>query len=715
MLTKKPPYSLQAVFIGLCLLTISLAMTLAMLPRASAAADFDIADVMSAPFPDNLVAASETDVIAWTSNDQGARNVWVAEGPDWLGRQVTQWPDDDGQAVSVLDLAPDGSWLVIARGSQPNRDGWTAAPAQDREGAKLQHWLLSLTDPDAKPVEIERWGRLSPDDSMIAWVEDGAIHVAEFSGDAPDAEQGRIIATPREGAEALTWSPDGTRIAFVSDRGTHAFIGIANVDGSGFNFPAPHVTRDSEPAWSPDGSQVAFLRRWAPASRLPFEPVIAAPIPWQIVVMNVATGKTTTVFQAEKAHGSHFAGINADRNLWWTRDDRLVFPWEKDGWKRLWSIASSGKDLRLITPGDHVIQHAQLASDGLSIVFDSNRDDIDRKHIWSVSADGTGLELLTPGTGIEWMPRKLPSGAIAFIGSGARMAARPFVMPEGRGSRSTPQGELPGSFPGNKLVVPEQVIFPATDGMQIHGQLFTPPDMQPGERRPALLFLHGGSRRQMLLGFHNRGYYHNAYAMNQWLAASGFIVLAVNYRSGVGYGLEFREAQDYGATGASEVRDVIRAGLWLAARDDVDPDRIGLWGGSYGGYLTAHGLTQAPDLFAAGVDIHGVHDWNVGIGNFVPSYEPENLPEFSELAFASSPLAHIDRWRAPVLLIHGDDDRNVRFSETVTLARELEQRGIHWESLVFPDEVHGFLLHRNWLTAYRATQDFFDRFIGPDH
>jgi len=141
----------------------------------------------------------------------------------------------------------------------------------------------------------------------------------------------------------------------------------------------------------------------------------------------------------------------------------------------------------------------------------------------------------------------------------------------------------------------------------------------------------------------------------------------------------------------------------------VDPDRIGLWGGSYGGYLTALGLARASDLFASGVDIHGVHDWNVVINNFVPSYDPVAREEAARLARESSPMAYLDGWTSPVLLIHGDDDRNVPFSETVDLAEQLRKRDVPFEQLVFPDEVHGFLLHENWLRAYRATADFFDR------
>jgi dipeptidyl aminopeptidase/acylaminoacyl peptidase len=271
---------------------------------------------------------------------------------------------------------------------------------------------------------------------------------------------------------------------------------------------------------------------------------------------------------------------------------------------------------------------------------------------------------------------------------------------------------LPRDFPADALVEPEAVSVSASDGMRIHAQLFRPQNHRPGERHKAAIFFHGGSRRQMLLGWHYMFYYHNSYAMNQYLASRGYVVLSVNYRSGIGYGLDFREALDYGANGGSEFRDVVGAGLYLRGRDDVDPDRIALWGGSYGGYLTALGLARASDLFAAGVDIHGVHDWNVVIRNFVPSYQAEQHAEVARRAFESSPMASIASWRSPVLLIHGDDDRNVPFSESVDLAEALAKHGVEHEELVFPDEIHDFLLYKNWLAAYEAAAAFLDRKLG---
>jgi dipeptidyl aminopeptidase/acylaminoacyl peptidase len=301
-------------------------------------------------------------------------------------------------------------------------------------------------------------------------------------------------------------------------------------------------------------------------------------------------------------------------------------------------------------------------------------------------------------------------GDIAYLHSDFREPARAAIL-SATGSKDLAPDTISSDFPAAQLVSPQPVMISAADGVQIHAQLFLPRNLPAGERRPAVVFFHGGSRRQMLLGWHYMYYYNNAYAMNQYLTSRGFIVLSVNYRSGIGYGLDFREALNYGARGASEFNDVMGAGLYLRGRADVDPARIGLWGGSYGGYLTALGLARASDLFAAGVDFHGVHDWNDVIRNFTPSYDPEKQQEAARIAFESSPMAAVNTWRSPVLLIHGDDDRNVPFNQTVMLVEALRKQNVDFEQLIFPDEVHDFLMYGHWLAAYHASEEFLRRHL----
>ncbi len=347
-------------------------------------------------------------------------------------------------------------------------------------------------------------------------------------------------------------------------------------------------------------------------------------------------------------------------------------------------------------------------------MLSSNQDDIDRRHLWRVSVSGGPARAVTSGTDLEWMP-VATAGGVAFLHSGTKLPARAAIQ-IGGAVRDLAPDSIPADFPANSLVVPQQVIYNSTDGMQIHGQLFLPPSLKPGEKRKALVFMHGGSRRQMLLGWHYMDYYNNAYGMNQYLAGQGYIVLSINYRSGIGYGLAFREPANYGARGASEFNDVEGAGLYLKSRPDVDAAHVGLWGGSYGGYLTAMGLARASNLFAAGVDFHGVHDWTVlnaaNAGAPAASGDPlaqATRQEAARVAFASSPMASVSGWKSPVLLIHGDDDRNVSFSETVTLVAALRRQGAYFEQLIIPDEIHGFLRHASWLRAYHAAADFFAR------
>jgi dipeptidyl aminopeptidase/acylaminoacyl peptidase len=251
------------------------------------------------------------------------------------------------------------------------------------------------------------------------------------------------------------------------------------------------------------------------------------------------------------------------------------------------------------------------------------------------------------------------------------------------------------------------VVLTSADGVQFHGQLFLPKDLKPGEKRAALVYMHGGPMRQMLLGWHYMYYYANGYAMNQFLASRGYIVLAINYRSGIGYGRAFREAPNRAGRGASEYQDVVAAGKYLQSRADVDAKHVGLWGGSYGGYLTALGLGRNSDLFATGVDFHGVHDWPAD------NWEGKHIPpDLVKLAHDSSPVAAVNTWKSPVLFIHGDDDRNVMFSQTVDLAARLRAQGVEIEQVIFPDEVHDFLLYRSWLKALQSSSDYLDRKLG---
>jgi dipeptidyl aminopeptidase/acylaminoacyl peptidase len=436
--------------------------------------------------------------------------------------------------------------------------------------------------------------------------------------------------------------------------------------------------------------------------------------PWSIRVADVATGEGHEIWVAAQGPGSVFRALDANDQLFWAADNHLIFPWEGDGWTHLYAVSLQGGPARLLTPGDFEVENASFSPDHKTVVYSSNQSDSERRHIWEVSTAGERPIDLTHGTGIETQPVIASDNrTVAVLHSDARIPIRPAILADSGQIRDLAPQTIPADFPASQLVVPQPVVFSATDGMQIHAELFLPSDNAACVPHPAIVFVHGGSQRQMLLGWHYMSYYSGAYALNQYLVSRGYIVLSINYRSGIGYGLNFREALQYGATGASEFRDVEGAALYLRSRCDVQPAHIGIWGGSWGGYLTALALARASDLFSAGVDMSGVHDWNIDHPeNFSISDTDADTNARWRLAWESSPLSSIQTWRSPVLLIQGDADDEVPFLQTVQLAAALRQQKVEFQELIFPDDAHNFLLYRDWLAAYAASADFFGRHLG---
>jgi dipeptidyl aminopeptidase/acylaminoacyl peptidase len=680
-------------------------------------AALSIDTLMATPFPTDLVAAPAGGAVAWVSSNSGVHNILVAEptpgsGPmagraDHTWRAVTTYTGDTGLWITEPGFTSDAKTIVYVRGDGANRQGESPNPAQLQDGTEQAVFAVAVAGGTPKRLGPGNGVVASPRGQRVAWVSRGQI----WSADLASTEAPARLVNSRGNAAGLSWSPDGSMLAFTSGRGTHSYIGVFTLASKELRYIDPSLDRDGNAVWSPDGTRIAWIRQGAAPRARMFSPRREVDEPWSLRVADVKTGMARQAWKADAGYGSAFQGVVADSQLYWGAGDRLVFPWEKDGWLHLYSVPASGGDAKLLTPGNFEVEYVNITSNGARMIYNSNQDDIDHRHVWTVPVDGSAKpsQLAMKSRGSEWQATVTSDGHTVMLHADAQMPPHVMVMwPDGN-AHSLLENMLPQGFDPAALVTPQPVMITATDGMQIHAQLFTPKDLKAGEKRPGLIFFHGGSRRQMLLNWHYNYYYRNAYAMNQWLASQGYVVLSVNYRSGIGYGLEFREALNYGATGGSEFNDVMGAGLYMKGRADVDPARIGLWGGSYGGYLTAMGLSRASNLFAAGVDFHGVHDWNQGIRTFVPDYNVLDDPDFSRRAFASSPLSTVDGWKSPVLLIHGDDDRNVSFVESINLIVELRKRKVEVEQLVLPDEVHDFLRHQNWVRGYKAAADFFNR------
>jgi len=666
--------------------TLLVAFGLALTAPAATVEQDRLAAALALPIAANLTGAAKAPVFAWVENRAGVQNVWIG-GPAQPARQLTAFTEDDGLPVYSLALSDDGRRLAYVKGGgEDAADDPLPNPGPTATPPRQELLLLELSGDAAQPVAVGEGHSpvFSPAGDQLAFTRRGDIWVRE------GAQAAKKIATVRGEVERLQWSPDGQSLLFQEDRGSHGFVALLELASGRLRYIDPGLGWSVEPAFSPDASQVAFIRFLdAPANA----PPDSGPY-WSIRATDLRTGKARVVWTAPAGQGGRYYESRG-RDLFWSADGQLVFPWERSGWTHVYAVDAAGSGTaRALTPGEFEVDSFILGPDGRSLVYAANAGNPDLRNIYRRPLRSGQAVALTGDKGIESFPT-LAGEALAVIATDYDSPAYPALV----GRSLTPLGKV---WDAQGFVAPEAAVYRAADGVKVHGQLFR---ARGGGRRPAILYIHGGPRRQMMLGFHPSRYYSNAYVFNQRLAALGYHVLTVNYRGGTGYGAAFRGARNTGREGASEYQDVLAAGRWLAARPDVDPARIGIWGGSWGGYLAALGLARNSDLFAAGVDFHGVHAMVRPLPN---NMSPDAQAEAQRVQWAASPMGAIERWRSPVLLVHGDDDRNVDFGQSLILARELKARGIPYRELVFPNERHSFLRYENWLASFRAAEKFFD-------
>ena len=651
--------------------------------------------LLGAPLVYQPARSSDGESIAFIAREGRTLTIYAARrGQPALA--LVSYTDDDGQTLSQVAVSNDGRWVAYVRGGPANDKGEVPNPRSLRVPPQQQIWLVksvgaAATDPAAtgrtvaaapQCVAAGSEPRFAPDARSLLWMSARGIASAALPADEAGALGVVQFLLPGP-ADSLRFSPDGSRIAY--QRSSHIEI---------YDFAAkttwavarPAEAIDSDPAWSADGGHIAFRREYGrqPDTESGFAEPFMAKTPWAIWVADPTHHEAHQVWRADSGMGSAYYALDQDATdagsqgdqLLWSDDGHIAFAWEHDGWRHLYEVSAEGGAARLLTPGDGEVESAAVSTDRSQLIYSTNIGDLPRRHIATVSFVGTPPVRLTGGATSQWAPTPTAAGGVAYIEAG--WAKPPQVVWQDSSRRITAAGpSIPRNFPASKLVRPTAVSFHGTDGGNAYGQLFVP----PAPKGCGVVFVHGGIKRQMLLGFHYMDAYSNLYEMNQYLVSRGCTVLSVEYRSSIMRGYGFRNAPGWGTAGASEYMDVLGGADYLRSRSDLHIANIGIYGLSWGGYLTAQALARNSNVFKVGFDIAGVHS-------------------FPGDAFKYSPAAFAAQWRSPVYVAAGDDDRNVDFNQSILLVQALRTapQAVEIVEKVFPNETHALSLTFEHLT-----------------
>jgi dipeptidyl aminopeptidase/acylaminoacyl peptidase len=667
---------------------------------------FTMAAILAAPYIDPPAPSGDGLSLAYTTREAESRNIYFLHVGQ-KARRLVNYPDDDGRELSAVVVSKHGGAVAYVRGGRVNRHGDSPNPRSVLDLPQQQVWIIG-TDHDApRLLGVGNEPIFTPDDRYILWRANGMVMAAALTW-----SNHRLLGIGEPvpflfGLHVrMRFSPDGKKVAYergdaieVRDLAARTTVVI----------PHGHDV-DRGPVWSPDSRRLVFRREpsdspglernWCGGGERDCGPMRSKQ-PWALWTVALSDLVPHRIWQAGAGVGSVYYPLDQSYSpgqfgdeLLWSADDRIAFVWEGDGWRHLYEVPASGGEAKLLTPGDGEVETAAISMDRTRIFYATNIGDLGRRHISSVAFDGSPARAVTSGEKSQWSPIPLAGRRLAYLGAGWADPAQLHVREASGSTYEAGLPRVPGSFPGKLLVEPDLVEFPASDGQKAFGQLFVP-------QKPngcAIIFSHGGIRRQMLPGFHYMEAYHNLYLMNQYLASRGCLVLSVEYRSSIMRGEAFRNAPGWGFTANSEIRDFVGAAHYLMARKDVDAKRgIGIYGLSWGGYMTAEALALHSDLFKVGFDMAGVH----------------TAPD--PAGFAHSAIGQLDTLTSPLLLMQGDDDMNVNFDDGIVLARAMQMRRPQVELLqhAVPGQTHEIsLTYRRLVKVYSEGSEFLLSHLG---
>lgn len=652
--------------------------------------------------------------LAYVEDQSGLQNLWIADARTRSAHQLTHFSsllinDDrwvqDGP-IKNLFWGPRGRTLYFEKG--PNL------------------WKLDLGD-GAKPVRAWPQSKsqssvvFSPNGEEAAFIREGDLWIRTLKNGAERqlTRSSAIESNP-------VWSPDGRRIAFTSFT-IQPEKGILPVVGRKILFTRSEESTSDVGIVAVSGGPIQWVGRtsgdemaphWIDAEGLAFERVSADLKTREILSFALKTGQIKLLHREEESRW--WSLLYFDPGPLPSPNGRMIaFLSDATGWDHLYVMPSHGGEPHQLTHGHFEVRRPSWSPDGSRLAFDASDADMPGiRHLTMATFNPRSLSWtvkdLTKERSVDTTPRWSADGRVlVFQRTTSQFPAELFLKSIDTNEAipiEGPRDSLPESLHHHRFSEPQFVRYPSSDGKAVPAYLFVPPNLDRNKKNPAIVWVHGDGVTQNYDGWHIRRDYAVYYSFHQYLVDHGYVVLAVDYRGSIGYGKAWREA-DYRDLGGKDLEDVLSGVKYLASLGYVNPQKVGVWGLSYGGYLTLEALTKKPKMFSCGVDVAGVVDWRDWYrdpgGPWIQARlgSPQKDPQLYD---QTSPIHRIERIQRPLLVLAGTADVNVPFAESLRLVDALVMDGKDFHLMVYPGEFHYFQRSYVLKDAWTRVAHFFD-------
>jgi dipeptidyl aminopeptidase/acylaminoacyl peptidase len=396
---------------------------------------------------------------------------------------------------------------------------------------------------------------------------------------------------------------------------------------------------------------------------------------------------------------------------WLPDGETIWFASERDGYNHIYTVARDGSGVRQLTTGPFEVHSVAISPQEDRFYLTTNEGSPHEVHFWHMNFDGSGKTRITTRPGRQDVTVSPDGNRLAVVHSYANTPPELYVQENRAGREATRVTTTPtAEWRSYNWIAPEIVQIDAEDGTRVPARIYKPSDVGAQPNGAAVIFVHGAGYLQNVHNWWSS--YYREYMFHHILAARGYHVLDIDYRGSAGYGADWRTAI-YRHMGGKDLSDQVDGSRYLQRNFNIDPERVGIYGGSYGGFITLMALFTAADHFGAGAALRSVTDW----AHYNHGYTGRilNLPQNDTVAYAqSSPIYFAEGLEDPLLIAHGMVDTNVHFSDVVRLAQRLIELGKrNWEMAVYPVEDHGFVEPTSWTDEYRRILELFERHLNP--